>query len=351
LEDLTTTRERNSEKAVVANTTVTLSNIVDDRRTGSSSLRVSTSKQNPSPPPVVAQVQGTIDEQPRPSTSSSPTRVVSSDNEGKKFKVEMDDDDVTIVPPITNIQTTSPNPPDAERDIQLTDESRNCRELEPPSDVETQRQRQREARRGPTPSTPSFVSSSQITSRKTSPVVLKTGMKRNRNEYEEGQVVDEEDQPVGIDNPDIVPQGEQRQKGPFESRTSAETEAIHTDLDNSEEDGEIVIMSPTVDLSKTRRSGNKVSTVRKQVTPHMEVQARVATFPIANDPNPKALGRWAYYRDSVGVVTPSPARSFITQPSMTPPSPQARLPKKLGINHMDLLYKTEKETMVCRICL
>ncbi|KAF8812746.1 hypothetical protein BYT27DRAFT_7086727 [Phlegmacium glaucopus] len=78
----------------------------------------------------------------------------------------------------------------------------------------------------------------------------------------------------------------------------------------------------------------------------------------AKDGHPKTLGRWSYYthfRDN-GVPLP-PTSSFITQQFTPPPlpSPPAQRPQKrhpkLGINHMDLLYKTEKEVMVCRICL
>ena len=356
LEDSTSsTRERDSEEVV-------------DRRTGSSSLDVSTSK----PTSVVAQARCTIDEQPRLSTPrSSPTQVVSTDNDEDKSKVEivdveMDDDNTTIVPPITSkrMSVTTTTTTTAQQDIQLTDESRHFKEEpEPQSDLEIQRQRQRQARRGPTSPSPS-----QAGSRKSSPVVSKTGMKRDREQYEEGQV-DEEDQVVGIDHPAIV--GEQNQEASANGSISAKTEAIQTDIDNRSEEGEIVIVErePKDDMPK-RRKGKKVSTDEKQVTSQAEIQVPMTpAFSIATDASPKVLGRWAYYtqyRDS-SVPTPTPTRSLVTSTSTQPPPPpvpppsgmsllspsppQARLPKKLGINHMDLLYKTEKEVMVCRICL
>jgi len=256
--------------------------------------------------------------------------------------VEMDGDNVAIVPPITSIQSAIPNP-----DTELTEEPK---ELQ--TDLEIQRQRQRQARRGPTPPSPS-ISSSQPGSGKPSPVIPKAGMKRDREQYEEGQVVEEDDD-VGIDNPgDVIP-GKQKHDGPV---LPAGTGAIHTDVDNSEE-GEIIIIveqQPRDDTPK-RRKGKNVSTDERQVTP---IQVPMTpSFATAKEANPKALGRWAYYRDSSDAPSRSvhPKRSFVTsattQQQQSPPlPPQARLPKKLGINHMDLLYKTEKEVMVCRICL
>lgn len=367
------TRERDSEEAVVA---LTLSNRVDDCHTGPSSLEVSTLKQNPSSPSTVAQVHCTIDERLRSSTPLSPTQVVSTDNEDKTkvevdepdshemgiVDVEMDDeDDVTIVPPITSVRatTTSPSPPDTEQNIQLTDECREDlkEESESQSDVEMQRQRRRRARRDLTSPSPSSVSS-QADSRKPSPVLSKTGMKRDRQEYEEGQVDEEHrDQDVRID----VVQGEPREEDSVQGSISAETETNHTDVDNSEE-GEIVVVEREHKGNNMpkRRKGKKVSTDGGQVTLQKEIQ--ISMTPTFSTANPKATGRWAYYthyRDSASAPVP-PTRSFTataatTQPSTATlplsPSPPARLPKKLGINHMDLLYKTEKEVMMCRICL
>jgi hypothetical protein len=325
---------------------------VVDRRTGSSSLHVSTSR----PTSVVAQARCTIDEQPRLSTPRSPAKVVSTDNDEDKSKVEMVgvemDDDSTSSSKRTTTTT-------AQQDSQLTDESRNFKEKpDPQSDLEISRQRQRQARRGPTSRSPP-----QAGSRKHSPVVSKTGMKRDREQYEEGQTKDEEDQVVGIDNPGIV--GEQSQAVPVNGSISAKKEAIQTDIDNSSEEGEIVMVEREKkdDISK-RRKGKQVSTDERQVTSQTEIQVpNSPTFSTATDGNPKVLGRWAYYtqyRDS-SVPIPTPTQSSpSTQPpppapsgisSLSPSSPQARLPKKLGINHMDLLYKTEKEVMVCRICL
>ena len=285
------------------------------------------------------------------------TRIISSDNEGKPkvevddsqemklSDVEMDGDNVAMIPPITSIQSTTSNP-----DTDFTEEPRNFKELQ--TDLETQRQRHRQARRGSTTPSPP-VSSSQPGPRKPSPVIPKTGMKRDREQYEEGQVVEEDD--VGIDNPGNILPGEQKHDEPV-PRPMAGTEAIHTDVDSSEE-GEIIIVErqPRDDAPKRRKgkNGKNVSTDEKQVTP---IQVPMTpTFATAKDANPKALGRWAYYthRDS----TPSPVRpkrSFVTSTTtqqQSPQPPQARLPKKLGINHMDLLYRTEKEEMVCRICL
>jgi len=183
-------------------------------------------------------------------------------------------------------------------------------------------------------------------------VIPKTGMKRDREQYEEGQVVEEDD--VGIDNPGNVIPGEQRHD-PVPRSIRAGTEAIRTDVDSSEE-GEIIIVErqPGDDTPK-RRKGKNVSTDERQVTP---IQVPMTpTFATAKDANPKAPGRWAYYthRDSSDAPSPvRPKRSFVTSATtqqQSPPPPQARLPKKLGINHMDLLYKTEKEEMVCRVCL
>ena len=329
----------------------------DNCSSESSSLEVSTSKPNPSPLPICI-----TDEQPRQSTPPSATQVVSTDKE-EKCKVEVDepgnhemeiidiemdvDDDVTIVPPIT---TTTPNPdvkPDADQDIQLTDESRNFNEeQEPPqSDLEMQRQRQRQARRGPTPS-----SSPQARSRKTLPVVSKTGVKRDREEYEEGQVDEDDnghDHDVGIDEPGLILE-ENPIGSPVHGSISTETQAILAEADDNSE--EIVILERELKDDMPKRQKD-ISTDGRQATPEIKKKPTSST---GKGPNPKALGKRSHYRDFMSPpISLTSLRSFVTTPqqSLPPPSPQPRLPKKLGINHMDLLYKTEREVMVCRICL
>ena len=346
----TTTREHDLEEEMDVKTALTKA---DNRRSGSSSLEVSTSRQNPSPPPVCEQ----------PGQSTPPYAAISTDNEEKCkvevdepgnqemeiIDVEMDDDDdnVTIVPPIS---TTTPNPvvrPDAEQDIQLADESRNFfnEEHESQSDLEMQRQRQRQARRGPTPS-----SSPQARSRKTLPVVSKTGVKRDREEYEEGQVDEDDndhDHDVGIDEPGIIRE-EKHNDSLVQGSISTETQAIPADADS-----EIVIVEREMkgDMPK-RQKDKKVSTDGRQVTPLKEIK-KVQTLSTEKGPNPKAPGKRSHYRDFISPpISLTSLRSFVTVPqSLPPPSPQPRLPKKLGINHMDLLYKTEQEVMVCRFCL
>lgn len=350
----TTKRERDSEEEMDIRNALTK---VDDRRSGS--LEVSTSKQNPSSLP---------DEQPRQSTPPSAPQASSTDNE-EKCKVEVDEpgnqenidiemdedddeDDVTIVPPIT----ATPNPvmePDTEQDIQLTDESRNFKEeQEEQSDLEIQRQRQRQARRGPTPS-----SSPQIRTKKMLSVVSKTGVKRDREEYEEGQVDEDEDDNddnVGIDEPGVI--FEEKPNGsPTHGSKSTETQVIHADADNSDE---IVIVEQELkDDTPRRPKDKKISTDGKQVTPKTEIK-KIATMSTGKGPNPKASGKRSHYREFISPpIALTSLRSFVTTPQQSttslppPPSPQPRLPKKLGINHMDLLYKTEREVMVCRICL
>ena len=338
-----------------AKTALTLLNKADDRRSESSIP-------NPSP----------LDEQPRQATTPpSATQVVSTDikekckvevdetgaNHEKMEIVDVDDEKVTIVPPITGIRTTSPpNPVVKSEDIQFADESRNfMEEQEPQSDLEMQRQRQRQARRGPTPS-----SSPQAHSRKTSLVVSKTGVKRDREEYEEGQVDEDEDEDedtgrdVGIDEPDTILQ-EKPNGSPVHGSISTETQAIVADTVDPEE---VVMLEREVvkdDMPK-RQKDKKNSTDGRQVTARTEI-IKGPTLSTVKGPNPKAAGKRSHYRDFIGPPIPlASLRSFVTsQPpsaiSLPLPSPQPRLPKKLGINHMDLLYKTEQEVMVCRICL
>ena len=353
----TTTRERDPDDEMDAKAAFTKA---DNRRPGSSSLEVSTSKPNPSPPHVCI-----IDEQPRQSTPPSVTQVVSTDKEDK-CKVEVDDhemdvemmndeDDVTIVPPITTI----PNPvvkPDAEQDIQLIDGSRIFKEeQESQSDLEMQRQRQRQALRGPTP-----CSSPQSRSRKTSLVVSKTGVKRDREEYEEGQVDEDDfDHDEGIDEPGIILE-ETPKESPVHESISTETQAIVADADAADDDDdddseeEIVILERELKDDKPKRQKDKkVSTDGRQVIPQTEMKKSFT----GKGPNPKAQAKRSHYKDFIN--PPMRLKSFvnITSPQqqqqqfIPPPSPQSRLPKKLGINHMDLLYKTEREVMVCRFCL
>jgi hypothetical protein len=339
----TTIREHDLEEEMGVKTALTR---VDNRRSGSSSFEVSTSKQNPSPLPL-------IDEQPRQSTPPSATQVVSTDkvdepgNQGMEIiDVDMDDDnddDVTIVPPI---QTTTVVKPDAEQDIQPTDDSRNFKEeQESQSDLEMQRQRQRQARRGPTPS-----SSPQARSRKTLPMVSKTGVKRDREEYEEGQVdEDDHDHDVGIDEPSIVPE-EKPNGSPVQGPISTETQTIPADADDNS--GIVILERELKDDMPKQQKDKVVSTNGRQVTPQTGI--KIATFSTGKGPNPKALGKRSHYREPP--ISLTSLRSFVTTPqqsttSLPLPSPQPRLPKKLGINHMDLLYKTEREVMVCRICL
>ena len=334
-----------------------LSNKADNRCSG-------TSMRSPSP----------LNEQPRQSTPPSPaaTQVVSTDN-GEKCKVEVDEpgnhemmeiidvdeDEVTIVPPLTGIRTTTAKP-DAEQD-----ESRSFKEeQEPQSDLEMQRQRQRQARRGPTPSSP------QIRSRKSLLVVSKTGVKRDREEYEEGQVDEEEEEDndhydVGTDKSGIVIFQENLNGSPVHggSILSTETQTNLADADNTEE---IVILErerkQKKDDMRKRQKDKKVSTGGGQQgtaaqTEIIKAPTTSSTTTTVKDPNPKAPGKRSYYRDFIGPPIPlTSLRPFVTAQqqsttSLSLPSPQPRLPKKLGINHMDLLYKTEQEVMVCRICL
>ena len=334
------------------NTELTLPNKADYYRSGSS-------KENPSP----------VNEQPRQSTPPSATRTISIDNEEKcevdesgnheMEVIDVDADEVTIVPP------KSPNPVVKPEDIQqLADESQKSEEeQEPQSDLEMQRQRQREARRGPTPSSSS---SPQARSRKTPPVISKAGVKRDREEYEEGQADEEDnDRDVGIDKPGIVHQQHQERPNgsPVHGSKSTETQA---DADNSEE---IVILDRELKLKDDkpkRRKGKKVSTDARQVTEQTEIiksptssttTTTTTTTTSKGGPNPKAPAKRSHYRDFIGPpIQLTSLRSFVTsQPpsaiSLPLPSPQPRLPKKLGINHMDLLYKAEQEVLVCRICL
>jgi hypothetical protein len=351
----------------------------DCRCSVSSSLEVPTSEQkNPSPPPVCI-----IDEQqPRQPTPPSATQPVPTDKE-EKFKEEADescddmdievdeDDDVTIVPPpITT--TTTPNPPvekqdekkpDAGEDTQPTNESRNSKEeQEPQSFLEIQRQRQRQALRGPTPSSP------QVRSRKASPVVSKTGVKRDREEYEEGQVDEDEveDRDGGKDEPGIILENKPKDS-PVQDSSPTKKQALvpYTDADDNS-DVEIVIMGqekPKGDKPKEQQKDKKGSTPdgRQQViVPQPRIKKKkipITLPPNVKGPNPIALGNRSHYRDFINPpVSLTRLRSFVTTPqpsttSLFPPSPQPRLQKKLGISHMDLLYKTERESMVCRICL
>lgn len=320
----------------------------DDRRSGS--LEASTSRQNP---------LSLSDEQPRQSTP----QVVSTDSEEKCkvevdepgnqeiIDIEMDDDDVTIVPPIT----ATPNPvvkPDTEQDNQLTDGSRKFKEeQESQSGLEIQRQRHRQARRGPTPS-----SSPQARTRKTLSIVSKTGVKRDREEYEEGQVDEDEDDNddnVGINEPGVIFE-EKSNSSPVHGSKSTETQVIPADADNSDE---IVIVEQELkDDMPRQQKDKKITTDGKQVTPKPEIK-KIATMSTGKGPNPKASGKRSHYRDFISPpIALTSLRSFVTTPqqsttSLPPQSPQPRLQKKLGINHMDLLYKTEREVMVCRICL
>ena len=363
-----TTREEEMD----VKTALTLSNKADNRYSGSS-------MRSPSP----------MNEQSTP-PSPAATQVVSTDN-GEKCKAEVDDepgnhemmgiidvdnedDDVTIVPPITGIRTTTPNPvakPDAEQD-----ESRSFKEeQEPQSDLEMQRQRQRQARRGPTPS-----SSPQVRSRKTSLVVSKTGVKRDREEYEEGQVDEDEDEEdndhhhhVGTDKPGVLQ--ENANGSPVHGGSIISTETQTTNLADADNSEEIVILEREQkkdDMRKRQKDKKKVSTGgggQQQVmtAPQTEIvkapttlsssSSDAATTTVKEDSNPKAPGKRSYYRDFIGPPIPiTSLRPFVTAQqqsttSLSLPSPQPRLPKKLGINHMDLLYKTEQEVMVCRICL
>ena len=327
----------------------------DNRHSGSSSFEVSISKQNPSPLSIHID-----DEQPRQSTPpSATTQVESNDNEDKCkvevdepgnreiIDIEMDDDDVTIVPPTASIGTTTPNPgvkPGAEQDIQFADESRNFVEQEPLSDLEMQRKRQRQARRGPSPCS----SPPQARSRKSLPSVSKTGVKRDREEYEDGQV-DEDDHDAGIDESSIVQ--EKRNDFPVHGSTSTERQAILTDAE------EIVMLEQDLKDDKPKRQkGEKVSTDGRQVTPQTGIKKMPPTVSTEKGPNSKATGKRSHYREFINPpISLTSLRSFVTTPQQSLPisSPQPRLPKKLGINHMDLLYKTdsEREVMVCRICL
>ena len=345
----TATREHDAEEMDVE----TAFTKADDRRSGSSPSEVS---KIPSPLPNCI-----TDEHPRQSTPPSVTQVVSTDKEEKckvevddhEMNVEMNDDDnVTIVPPIT-ATPNSVGRPDAEQDIQVTDESRIFKEeQEVISDLEMRRQRQRQALRGPTPS-----SSPQVHSRKASLVVSKTGVKRDREEYEEGQVdEDGHDREVGIDDDTDNVLEENPKNSAVQDHISTETQGIVADAvaeadDNSE--GEIVILERELkdDVPK-RQKEKKVSTDTRQVMPQMEIKKVPA---LGKVPNPKALGKRSHYRDFISPpISLTNLKSFTQQQSTISqplPSPQPRLPKKLGINHMDLLYKTEREVMVCRFCL
>ena len=336
-----------------------LSNTVDDDQDRRIAFR-----KNPSPPSAV----------PRAHYAQPEILPTNEPDNREIVDVEMGDDDNSVK------YATAPNPlvepGGAEHDVvktleqQPTDESRN---LEEESDLEIQRQRQRRARRGPTPSS-SPLSSPQAGSRKPSPGASKTmtGMKRNREEYEDGQVDDHDhDHDVRI-----VVEGERKGKDPIHGSISAETEAVRTNADNSEP-GEVVLErdQTTLDVepkSRTAQHNNKVSTDEKQVTtlPQTEIQAPMVITPLSNKPirevHPKALGRWTYYthvKDSGPTVptrssftTAQQQQSTTTTTTTTTSQPLSttqaqRFPKKLGINHMDLLYKTEKDVMVCRICL
>jgi len=369
-----------------------------DRHTRSSPLEVSTLKQNPSSSPsAVAQVHDTINGHPGPSTPPPPIKDGVSTNNGDTSKVgadqpdsceivdvEMgedavdDDGDMSIVPPVTNIGPVAKSDVQTlEQKTQPTDEE----ESELQVDLEAQRQRQRQARRGPTPTPP--VSSPRTRSGKT----RRTGMKRNREEYEACQVAEDHHHDMRIEEPGRV-ERERRtevvQMDPVQlvhSPSSVEAADIHADADECE----IVLERKRRDVDdihiprKDKTRGKVATNGRRQVTPpppppgeiHMPTTATAtatatATMtPAAKDAHhPKTIGRWSYYthfRDNGSPLAPT--RSPIIEPSTAPLPPSQHLPispqadrptpkrhSKLGINHMDLLYKTEKEVMVCRIC-
>jgi hypothetical protein len=231
-------------------------------------------------------------------------------------------------------------------------------------------------------------------SKKSSVVVSKTGVKRDREEYEEGQVdEDGNEHDVGMDEPGII----HEQTPPVHesiistttttTTTTTETKAIvaYPDSDDDNDDntaseGEIVILErePPKDDNLKKPKGQKddnnnnnkkkVSTVGRQqqaaIVPQqteMKMKKKIpppasTTTQTGKGSNPKAQrGKRSHYRDFISPpISLTNLRSFVTTTSSRPPTsspPQPRLPKKLGINHMDLLYKTEREVMVCRICL
>ena len=342
-----------------------------ERRTGSSSY-VESFKQNPSSSSPTA-VHHAINE-PRP----SPIRAVSTTHNGNKPRVEADHEELPPLPPPDNRgivdveildQDVPPLPPmgnsPIEKPVLSPDESRNMEEEAPP-DPEVQRQRQ--ARRGPTPPSPPQ-------QQRSSPVALKTGMKRNRDAYEDGQIEDNDMESNGREEEGPIPGGG---GGPIHSNLGEPI--VHSDT--AEE--EVVVMmereqknennnnnNNTMMKTRQQHKGKKVSTDGRQQQQQqqqqmiMEMSAAAAATAV-KDAHPKAVGRWTYYshyRDSGVPAKPCCAAAAsgggggggCSQPSTSkavPPSPPApRLAKKLGINHMDLLYKTEKEVMICRICL
>lgn len=349
----TTTRGGDSDEMDVR----TALSRADNRRPGSSLLEVSTSKQDSSPPPVDDRSRQSTP----PSSSTDKEEKCKVEDDDHEMNVEMndDEDDVTIVPPIT----TNPNPvvkPEAEQQ-EKTDESRYFKEeQEAQSDLEIRRQRQRQALRGPTPS-----SSPQTRSRKTSLVVSKTGVKRDREEYEEGQVDDEAEDDKDYDEPGIIIE-EKLKDSPVHGSISTETQAIPTDEDEGDTSEREIMIVDRKDDNPKRQKDKKHSTdgPGRQAIPQTEIK-RIPTMSTGKGPNPKALGKRPHYRDFISPpISLTSLRSFVTTTTTTqqqqhqqsttslpPPSPQPRLPKKLGINHMDLLYKTEREVMVCRICL
>ena len=196
-----------------------------------------------------------------------------------------------------------------------------------------------------------------------------TGAKRGRGEYEENSLTNTE-YPVGCVS------------------RSAETEV---DGDNNSSEGDNLRERKDDDVLVSKGTKRRKQVVmdgigggsggrRQQVVTSQMEEIQMAMTPLSNanrtvmmmkEAHPKASGRWTYYthyRDnSVPEARPTTATTStstslppspqdqrpVPPPVPPPPAPSAKRLAKLGINHMDLLYKTEKEKeiMTCRICL
>ena len=191
-----------------------------------------------------------------------------------------------------------------------------------------------------------------------------TGAKRGRDEYEENSLTTTE-YPIG------------RVSGSAETEVDGDNNSSEGDNLREGKDDDVLVSKGTKRRKQvvTDGSGGGSGGRRQQME---EIQMAMTPLSNANravmkEAHPKASGRWTYYthyRDnSVPEARPFTTTTTTSTSTFLPPSPQDQRPvlpsappppappakrlAKLGINHMDLLYKTEKEKdiMTCRICL
>ena len=355
-------------------TTSTLLGIADCRV--SPTLKQDLSPLPPPPAAVVAKIHDIIHHGPGLSTPSIHHGDKEEVNKPDSREMDLDEDEVMIIPPpMTSVRVTPPNPITKPKSNAEHDNNHNniqtCEPVDEPPRMELEssivkmqrRSRRRQVRRGSTPLPLSSTSPPPpVWLRKVRVRTRMMGVKRGRDEYEENSPTTTE-YPVG------------RVSGSVETEVDGDNNSSEGDNLRERKDDDVLVSKGTKRRRQVVTDGSGGGSGRRQQVE--EIQTAITPLSNANRPvmmmkevHTKASGRWTHNtHNSIPEARPftiTTATSTFTSlppspqdqrpvppPAPPPPAPPAKRIAKLGINHMDLVYKTEKEKeiMICRICL